>query len=402
MTFKEDIMFSKISEALEVIRNGKLVVLVDDENEENNGVLVALSELITKESINFMTKHGAGIIYAALEENRFEELNLPKLVDGSGVSNRNEFSISLDHESTINGASAEDKAVTVKKLIEAGETRQNFRIPGNIFPCKAATGGVLKKAANVEGAVDLAKLSGLYPSAVITQILNEDGSIAKLADIKSLAEENNLKLVSIEDIIAYRRESECYVTKEAEANLPTAYGDFRMVGFVNKLNGEHHVALVKGDISEEDEVLVRVHSECLTGDAFHSLKCDCGEQLAAALNTIEKEGKGVLLYLRQEGRGIGLINKIKAYKLQEEGLDTEEANIALGFPADMRDYGIGAQILRELKVRKVRLMTNNPKKLVGIKGHGIEVLERVPLIMDTNLHNERYFKTKKEKMGHLF
>jgi 3,4-dihydroxy 2-butanone 4-phosphate synthase/GTP cyclohydrolase II len=349
-----------------------------------------------------MTKHGAGIIYAALEENRFEELNLPKLVDGSGVSNRNEFSISLDHESTINGASAEDKAVTVKKLIEVGETRQNFRIPGNIFPCKAATGGVLKKAANVEGAVDLAKLSGLYPSAVITQILNEDGSIAKLADIKSLAEENNLKLVSIEDIIAYRRESECYVTKEAEANLPTAYGDFRMVGFVNKLNGEHHVALVKGDISEEDEVLVRVHSECLTGDAFHSLKCDCGEQLAAALNTIEKVGKGVLLYLRQEGRGIGLINKIKAYKLQEEGLDTEEANIALGFPADMRDYGIGAQILRELKVRKVRLMTNNPKKLVGIKGHGIEVLERVPLIMDTNLHNERYFKTKKEKMGHLF
>ncbi|WP_160679155.1 GTP cyclohydrolase II [Clostridium sp. C8-1-8] len=395
-------MFSKISEAIEVIKNGKLVVLVDDENEENNGVLVALSELITKESINFMTKHGAGIIYAALEENRFEELNLPKLVDGSGVSSRNEFSISLDHESTTNGASAEERAITVKKLIQSGETRQNFRIPGNIFPCKAATGGVLKKAANVEGAVDLAKLSGLYPSAVITQILNEDGSIAKLADIKSLAEENNLKIVSIEDIIAYRRESECYVTKEAEANLPTAYGDFRMVGFVNKLNGEHHVALVKGDISEEDEVLVRVHSECLTGDAFHSLKCDCGEQLAAALNTIEKEGKGVLLYLRQEGRGIGLINKIKAYKLQEEGLDTEEANIALGFPADMRDYGIGAQILRELKVRKVRLMTNNPKKLVGIKGHGIEVLERVPLIMDTNLHNERYFKTKKEKMGHLF
>ncbi|QAA30875.1 GTP cyclohydrolase II [Clostridium manihotivorum] len=395
-------MFSKISETLEEIKNGSIVVLVDDENEENNGVLVALSELITKESINFMTKHGAGIIYAALEENRFEELNLPKLVDGSGVSNRNEFSISLDHESTTNGASAEERAVTVKKLIQSGETRQNFRIPGNIFPCKAATGGVLKKAANVEGAVDLAKLSGLYPSAVITQILNEDGSIAKLTDIKRLAEENNLKIVSIEDIIAYRRESECYVTKEAEANLPTAYGDFRMVGFVNKLNGEHHVALVKGDISEEDEVLVRVHSECLTGDAFHSLKCDCGEQLAAALNTIEKEGKGVLLYLRQEGRGIGLINKIKAYKLQEEGLDTEEANIALGFPADMRDYGIGAQILRELNVRKIRLMTNNPKKIVGIKGHGIEVVERVPLIMDTNLHNEKYFKTKKEKMGHLF
>ncbi|GFP77817.1 GTP cyclohydrolase II [Clostridium fungisolvens] len=395
-------MFTKISEAIEEIKNGKSIILVDDENEENSGVLLTLSDNINKENINFMTKHGSGIIYVALKEDRFEELNLPKLVDGSGIKSRDEYSISLDHESTSSGVSAEDKATTIKMLIKRGETRRNFRIPGSIFPRKAINGGVLKRADNLEAAVDIAILSGSYPSAVLTQILNEDGTLSNLNDIRELAEKYQLSIVSIEDLIAYRRERECYVTKEAEANLPTEYGDFRMVGFVNRLNGEHHVALVKGDINEEDKVLVRVHSECLTGDAFHSLKCDCGEQLAAALNTIEKEGKGVLLYLRQEGRGIGLINKIKAYKLQEEGLDTEEANIALGFPADMRDYGIGAQILSELKVKKIRLMTNNPKKLVGLKGHGIEVVERVPLIMDTNLHNARYFKTKKEKMGHLY
>ncbi|GFZ32799.1 riboflavin biosynthesis protein RibBA [Clostridium zeae] len=395
-------MFTKINEAIEEIKNGKSIILVDDENEENSGVLLTISDNITKENINFMTKHGSGIIYVALKEDRFEELNLPKLVDGSGIKGRDEYSISLDHESTSSGVTAEDKATTIKMLIKQGETRRNFRIPGSIFPRKAINGGVLKRADNLEAAVDIAMLSDSYPSAVITQILNEDGTLSNLNDIKELAEKYQLSIVSIEELIAYRRERECYVTKEAEANLPTDYGDFRMVGFVNRLNGEHHVALVKGEINEEDKVLVRVHSECLTGDAFHSLKCDCGEQLAAALNTIEKEGKGVLLYLRQEGRGIGLINKIKAYKLQEEGLDTEEANIALGFPADMRDYGIGAQILSELKVKKIRLMTNNPKKLVGLKGHGIEVVERVPLIMDTNLHNARYFKTKKEKMGHLY
>jgi 3,4-dihydroxy 2-butanone 4-phosphate synthase/GTP cyclohydrolase II len=267
---------------------------------------------------------------------------------------------------------------------------------------KASEGGVLKKAGYAEAASDLAELAGCYASGTFTEVLGDSGDVLRAEQLLEYARREDFKIITIEKLIAYRRETDCYVVREAEANLPTEYGDFRMVGFVNKLNGEHHVALVKGTIDPNDEVLVRVHSECLTGDAFHSLKCDCGEQLAVALQNIEKEGKGVLLYLRQEGRGIGLINKIKAYKLQEEGMDTEEANIALGFPADMRDYGIGAQILSELKVGKVRLMTNNPKKLVGLGGHGIEIVERVPIIMDTNKYNQRYFETKKEKMGHLY
>jgi len=392
-------MFAKIEEVIGDIKKGKMVILVDDEQLENEGVLVMGAEKASKESVNFMMKYGKGPISIALTEERIQELDLPETALNN---NKLAFDLSLDYVETKNGISAEERAVTINKLIETGRSKGDFRTPGHMFIVKAVKGGTLKRASNVEAAVDLATLSGLNPSGIICDVLNEDGSMSKLPELIEFAKEQCLKIISIEDLIAYRRGSECYVTREAEAKLPTAYGDFNMVGFVNKLNGEHHVALVKGEIDVEDEVLVRVHSECLTGDAFHSLKCDCGEQLASALAAIEREGKGILLYLRQEGRGIGLINKIKAYKLQEQGMDTEEANIALGFPADMRDYGIGAQILSELNVRKLRLMTNNPKKLIGLRGHGIEVVERVPLIMETNLHNEKYFKTKKEKMGHLY
>jgi 3,4-dihydroxy 2-butanone 4-phosphate synthase/GTP cyclohydrolase II len=392
-------MFAKIEEAIEDIKKGKMVIVVDDDGLENQGALVMSAEMASKESINFMMKYGKGLISIALTEERVKELDLPQIVENN---NKSPFLLSVDYMDTENGISAEERALTINKLLEKGESKSNFRTPGHMFIVKTVKGGTLKRASKVEVAVDLPNLSGLNPSGIICDILNEDGSMSKLPELIELAASQDLKLISIEDLIAYRRGSECYVVREAEASLPTAYGNFNMVGFINTLNGEHHVALVKGKIDVEDEVLVRVHSECLTGDAFHSLKCDCGEQLASALAAIEREGKGILLYLRQEGRGIGLINKIKAYKLQEEGMDTEEANIALGFPADMRDYGIGAQILNELNVRKLRLMTNNPKKLIGLRGHGIEVVERVPLIMETNLHNQKYFNTKKEKMGHLY
>ena len=392
-------MFAKIKEVIEDIKNGKMVIVVDDEQIENEGVLVMAAKMVSKESVNFMMKYGKGLISVALTEERAVELDLPQTPVND---NKSAFDLSVDYIDTKSGTSAEERALTINKLLEKGESKGNFRAPGHMFIVKAVKGGTLKRASKVEASVDLATLSGLDPSGIICDILNEDGEMAKLPELIELAKLQGLKLISIEDLIGFRRESECYVVRAAEAKLPTAYGDFNMVGFVNKLNGEHHVALVKGEIGVEDEVLVRVHSECLTGDAFHSLKCDCGEQLASALAAIEREGKGILLYLRQEGRGIGLINKIKAYKLQEQGMDTEEANIALGFPADMRDYGIGAQILSELNVRKLRLMTNNPKKLIGLKGHGIEVVERVPLIMETNIHNQKYFNTKKDKMGHLY
>lgn len=395
-------MFTKIETIIDDIRDGKIVIIVDDESAESGGVFYMASELATKENTNYMIKHGTGFTYISLPEEKMNSIHISQINSYETPGVPNSYDISLDYKNVNTGITAEDRTITIKKLLEEQIDYNNFRTPGHVFITKSMNGGVLKRAGYAEAASDLASIAGYYPSGVISKILTEDGELAMGEQILGFAKREDIKVVTIETLIAYRRETDCYVIKEAEANLPTEYGEFRMVGFVNSLNGEHHVALVKGEIDVNDEVLVRVHSECLTGDAFHSLKCDCGEQLATALKNIEEEGKGVLLYLRQEGRGIGLINKIKAYKLQEEGLDTEEANIALGFPADMRDYGIGAQILSELNVRKIRLMTNNPKKIIGLKGHGIEIVDRVPLIMDTNDFNKRYFETKKEKMGHLY
>ena len=393
-------MTVELRDIIEDVKMNKMVIITDDDQAQNGGVFFAASELITKESINYMMKHGTGFTCSSLREEKVEQITLPHI--NSNHTNPNVYLLSVDKLECENGITAEERAHTIHELLKHSIDHKHFKTPGHVFIMKSAVGGVLKKAGYAEAASDLAEIAGCYPSGTFAEILNDAGEVLKAHELFAFARSEGIKVVTIEALIAHRRETDCYVIREAEANLPTEYGDFRMVGFVNKLNGEHHVALVKGTIEAEDEVLVRVHSECLTGDAFHSLKCDCGEQLAAALQNIEREGKGILLYLRQEGRGIGLINKIKAYKLQEEGMDTEEANIALGFPSDMRDYGIGAQILSELNVKKIRLMTNNPKKLVGLKGHGIEIVERVPIIMDTNIHNKRYFGTKKEKMGHLY
>lgn len=394
-------MLQTISEAIKNLDGGKILLLVDDEKEDSTGTLLISAQRATHEDISFMMKNGGGLLTLVLSEKRVDELEFShtrQVAMKKGLR----YITSVDYMDTENGIEPKERLQTVKQLMVKDQKKNRFRVPGHVYIGEALSGGVLKSAGIFEAASDLMQSAGLADSAIVCDLVNEKGELLRLKDVFEFGDKNGLEVVSIESLIAYRRETDCYVVREAEANLPTDYGNFRMVGFVNTLNGEHHVALVKGHIQDGDEVLVRVHSECLTGDAFHSLKCDCGQQLGAALAAIEKEGKGILLYLRQEGRGIGLINKIKAYKLQEEGLDTEEANLALGFPSDLRDYGIGAQILSELNAKKLRLMTNNPKKLVGLKGHGIEVVERVPLIMDTNLHNERYFHTKKEKMGHMY
>ena len=394
-------MYISIEESLPLIRSGKPLVITDDRSGGGHGSVYVAAERINKDSMSWIMNLGRGPVYAALTEERIEALGLPAQGEGRGIRARVAVA-SLDWAGAESGMSAGERAETVRRLLLPGANRADFTQPGNVTVWKALNGGVLRNAAQAEAAADLSALAGLAPAGVLCPMVAADGSPLAMADLLALAEANGLPAVTIEDLIAHRRERDTYVTLEAEANLPTGYGTFRMAGFVNRLNGEHHVALVMGDIGPEDGVLVRVHSECLTGDAFHSMKCDCGEQLDAALTAIAAEGKGILLYLRQEGRGIGLINKIKAYKLQEQGLDTEEANLALGFPADMRDYGIGAQILSALNARKLRLMTNNPKKLVGLRGHGIEVVERVPLIMKPNEVNRRYFETKQEKMGHIF
>jgi 3,4-dihydroxy 2-butanone 4-phosphate synthase/GTP cyclohydrolase II len=395
------VKFNTIEEAIEDIKAGKIIVVVDDEDRENEGDLIIAAEKVTPESINFMARFGRGLICMPVTGERLRDLNILPMVEKNTDSHGTAFTVSIDAAETSTGISAYERAATVLKVIDSNSSAMDFKRPGHMFPLEAKEGGVLKRAGHTEAAVDLAKMAGFCAAGVICEIMNEDGTMARLPQLMEYVKDHNLKIITIADLIAYRRKNESYVNRVTEAKLPTKYGEFKMVGYENTLNSEHHVALVKGDISGEEPVLIRVHSECLTGDAFGSLRCDCGEQFAAAMKEIEKKGRGILLYMRQEGRGIGLINKIKAYALQDLGMDTVEANLALGFPEDLRDYGIGAQILSDLGVKKVKLMTNNPKKVSGLIGYGIEIVSRVPIQMNHNEKNEYYLKTKKKKLGHI-
>jgi len=398
---EENIRLDAIEDAIYDLILGRIIIVVDDEDRENEGDFVALAEKATPEVINFMIREGRGLVCVPITEERADELDLPPMVARNTDYHGTAFTVSVDHVETTTGISAYERSRTVRALIDPDSRPQSFRRPGHVFPLIAKKGGVLRRAGHTEAAVDLAKMCGSYPAAVICEVIKEDGTMARLPDLYKIAKKHNMKLISIKDLIAYRNQKEKLVRREVEVRLPTDYGVFQAVAYTNDVDRKEHVALVKGQIDGGKPVLVRVHSECLTGDVFHSHRCDCGPQLAAALRQISAEGTGVLLYMRQEGRGIGLINKLKAYKLQEQGLDTVDANLRLGFAPDLRDYGIGAQILKDLGVRRMRLLTNNPRKIKGLEGYGLEVVERVPLQMEENEDNARYLHTKKSKLGHL-
>lgn len=392
---------STIEEAVEDFKQGKFVIVVDDEDRENEGDFIVAAEMITPEKVNFMLKNGRGVLCAPITEDRCGELELDKQVSNNTSILGTPFTVTVDKlEGCTTGVSAADRAATIRALADPSSTPGTFGRPGHINPLYAKNKGVLRRAGHTEAAIDLARLAGLYPAAALIEIMNEDGTMARMPDLQKVSKEFGIKIITINDLIAYRIKSESIVEKGVEVHLPTHWGDFHLIPFRQKSNGKEHVALIKGKWEKDEPVLVRVHSSCMTGDIFGSLRCECGEQLHKAMEMIEQEGKGVIVYMNQEGRGIGLMNKIKAYALQEKGLDTVDANIHLGFDADERDYGVGANILRELGVSKMRLITNNPVKRIGLEGYGLQIVENVPIEVGINKYNEKYMRTKKERMGH--